>query len=268
MAIRNFYLTTSILLTLLASVLSADARSKKVRNVEGVCEITRSLSLEQAEQKALEDAKINAMRAAGVPERLWSVSGLISEDDGSEFSQTLSRMITLEVNGFITIQDVDYSERTVNGLRYAVATIVEADVKYDNTEVDPTFQIDMKDIKGIYEDGSPVTFSLTVYGHDAYIKLFWFDATGGAEIYPSEYERNILFNKERKYQFPLNPAIDYTASKTDRSAKSETVNLIAVATKDNIPFLEDEVSFDSVLKWIYSIPADKRAAYREAIIIH
>lgn len=133
---RILILTIVLLLTIPGY--SGYAQNKKVRNVTGRCEITRDLSLSQAEQKALEDAKINAMRKAGVSERLWSVTGLINEDDGSEFSQVLSRMTTLEVNGLITVKDVNYSEEVIDGRRYAVATI-DADVKLVDTKVDLTF---------------------------------------------------------------------------------------------------------------------------------
>ena len=46
-----------------------------------------------------------------------------------------------------------------------------------------------------------------------------------------------------------------------------TINLIMVATKRDIPFIESNITFESVLKWIYAIPADERAAWREAIVI-
>ena len=88
---------TAIILLLATTQVCCYAQNKKVHNVIGRCEITRELSLAQAEERALEDAKINAMRKAGVSERLWSVTGLINEDDGSEFSQVLSRMTTLEI---------------------------------------------------------------------------------------------------------------------------------------------------------------------------
>ena len=53
----------------------------------------------------------------------------------------------------------------------------------------------------------------------------------------------------------------------DRTREFETINLIAVATKRDIPFLEDEITFESVLEWIFNIPADERTAWREAVVI-
>lgn len=261
---RVLFLIAILLMT--APAYCGYSQNKKVRNVTGRCEITRDLSLSQAEQKALEDAKLNAMRKAGVSERLWSVTGLINEDDGSEFSQVLSRMTTLEVNGLITVKEVNYSEEMIDGRRYAVATI-DADVKIVDTEVDLTFQMEVDGLKNVYENGDAMTFKVNIYGHDAYLTIFWFDDNGGSLIYPSEFDSRMLFKKNVEYTFPLNQGIEYVMEKLDNSSRMETINFIAVATKRDIPFLEKDITFDSVLKWLYSIPADERAACREAIII-
>ena len=55
---RIICIVTSLLLIIPAY--SGYAQNKRVRNITGRCEITRDISLSQAEQKALEDAKINA----------------------------------------------------------------------------------------------------------------------------------------------------------------------------------------------------------------
>lgn len=259
-------LLLTVLLMLTAPLYTGYAQNKRVRNITGRCEVTRDISLAQAEERALEDAKINAMRKAGVPERLWSVTGLINEDDGSEFSQVLSRMTTLEVNGLITVKEVNYSEETIDGRRYAVATI-DADVKIVDTEVDLTFQMEVDGLKNVYGNGEAMSFKVCIYGHDAYLTIFWFDDNGGSLIYPSEFDSRMQFRKNAEYTFPLNQGIEYVMEKLDKSHKMETINFIAVATKRDIPFLEKDITFDSVLKWLYSIPADERAACREAIII-
>lgn len=244
---------------------SAQSQTKRVRGITGRCEISRHITLEEAEQKALQDAKTNALRKAGVPEKLWTVTGLISQDDGSEFSQVLSRMTTLQVDGFINIRDVQYSEEVTDGKRYAVA-VIDADVKKGG-EIDPTFVLDVNNLETIYKDGEALKFNAKIYGHDAYLHLFWFDGTSGSVVYPNQYEAKKIFHKEADYKFPTNENMDYIMEKQDKSKKFETINLILVATKRDIPFIESSITFESVLKWIYAIPADERAAWREAIVI-
>lgn len=261
----NIKLIAALLLLSFCTPSFGQSDSKRVRDVQGKCELTRHITLEQAEQKALQDAKTNALRKAGVPEKLWTVTGLINEDDGSEFSQVLSRVTTLEVDGFINIRDVKYDLVEIDGKRYATATI-DADVKRGG-KTDPTFVLDVKDVDGVYSEGEALTFNATVYGHDAYIKIFWFDENGGSIVYPNDYETNRLFLKETAYAFPTNNQLEYVMERKHPEKEYETINLIAVATKENIPFLEQSITFESLLKWIYAIPADQRAAYREAILI-
>lgn len=267
MKFSKFLLSSFLLLLAAGLVICAGAqeKTKKVRGVTGRCEITRHITLEQAENKALQDAKANALRKAGVSEKLWTVTGLISQDDGSEFSQVLSRMTTMQVEGYINILNVKYTVETEGDRSYSVATI-DAEVKSGGT-VDPTFVLDVNGVDGIYPNGSYLKFTAKVYGHDAYLHLFWFDETGGSVIYPGQYEKKQVFEKEKEYSFPVNPYMQYLMEKLDNSKKFETINLILVATKRDIPFVEEEITFDSLLKWIYAIPADERAAWREAVVI-
>ena len=157
------------------------------------------------------------------------------------------------------------SEIEENGRRYAVATI-DADVQRGG-EIDPTFVLDINGVDGIYANGSELKFKAKVYGHDAYIHLFWFDETGGSVIFPSNYEKKRLFIKETEYTFPVNQHMQYLMERMNPDSEYETINLIAVATKRDIPFLEENITFESLLKWIYAIPADERAAWREAVVI-
>ncbi len=254
-----------LILTGISHFACAQAQEKRIRGAVGKCEISRHITQEEAEMKALQNAKTEALRKAGVPEKLWTVTGLISQDDGSEFSQVLSRMTTLQVDGFINIRQVEYSEELSDGKRYAVATI-DADVKRGG-EIDPTFVLDVDQPQTIYKEGDRLTFKAKIYGHDAYMHLFWFDDNGGSVIFPNSYETKKLFHKETSYTFPTNENMEYIMEKLDKSKKFETINLIAVATKRDIPFIDNAITFESVLKWIYSIPADERAAWREAIVI-
>lgn len=252
-------------LLMISAFCSYAQQSKRIRNIEGRCEISRHITLEEAEQKALVDAKTNALRKAGVPDRLWTVTGLISQDDGSEFSQILSKMTTLQIDGFVSIRDVSYSEEVVDGKRYAVATI-DADVRRGE-EVDPTFVLSIDSMETVYKDGEPLKFNATIYGHDAYIHIFWFDENGGSIVFPNQTEPEKIFLKDRRYTFPTDINMQYTLWKKDKSRKFETINLIAVASKRDIPFIGETVTFESVLKWLYSIPADERAAWRDAVVI-
>lgn len=249
------------------SASSPDTKIKKVRNIEGRYELYNNISREEAERRALKNAKINALRKAGVSEKLWSVTGLLKEDDGTGFNQVLSQMITLEMDGFINISDeIIYREEIEDGRTYIVAMIKEAEVKKGD-DTDPTFVLSVEGVESLYRNGDPFSFKTKIYGSDAYLRIFWFDDNGGTLIFPSEYESDILLKKETEYCFPLNPMIEYTMEKSDKKCDFETINLVVVATKKKIPFTEETITFESLISWIYHIPASSRAAFREVIMI-
>jgi len=47
---------------------------------------------------------------------------------------------------------------------------------------------------------------------------------------------------------------------------NEKINIMMVATKENIPFTE-VVTYQKVLKWVYSIPVNQRCAFYEMVLI-
>lgn len=51
-----------------------------------------------------------------------------------------------------------------------------------------------------------------------------------------------------------------------QGGESEKINMMLVATKENIPFTE-EVTYQNVLKWIYAIPGDQRCVSYDMVMI-
>lgn len=248
------------------------AKTKKVTNVEGRYETSRHISLEQAEQRALEQAKQNALRQAGVPENIWSVFGSITEEDGQKFQEIYSEMSLMATQGLINVISTKFGKITdpLNQKEYATATI-DAEVK-TNIKTDKTYIMDVNGIGGLYTEGEHVELDFTIYGTDSFLKIFWFDAEGGSRLYPNQYAENRIFNKEVKYNFPSDEisnkgVFDLEIAKRNAVADFERINIMMIATKKDIPYIEDEVTFDSLLKWIYDIPSDQRTTHYQTVII-
>lgn len=238
-----------------------------LKNIEGRCELSRHITVDQAEKKALQEAKYEALRKAGVSENVWSVFGLITENDGNQFSEIYSEMSVWAIGGLVNVKKVTYLqiEDQVDKKRYVTATI-DAEVK-DAEKVDKSYVLDVENVQSVYNDGDILCLSTQVFGANSYIKIFWFDSGGGSLIYPNDYEPSNVFEKEKTYKFPRNTMIDYVVEKKDKSLDMERINLMIVATKKNYPFLEDNVSFESLLKWIYNIPAADRTSYYQLLLV-
>lgn len=141
-----------------------------------------------------------------------------------------------------------------------VSQLIEAKVANDDMG-----QEEAASLSSVVASSKSVTCSLKVRGTDSYLKFFWFDSNGGELFYPNEYEGNALLKAEQNYPIPFKPTIEYKMSK-EGNGESEQIYLMMVATKENIPFTE-KVTFESVLKWIYSIPANKRCAFFDTLLI-
>ena len=65
------------------------------------------------------------------------------------------------------------------------------------------------------------------------------------------------------------PAYNYDLAVTKGNPNSdiELVNLMVVATKKDYPFYESAVTFDTLLNWIYDIPASERCTFYDTFDI-
>lgn len=238
----------------------------KVRNIEARWEVSEDITPKQAEERAFLEAKKEALRKAGVMENVWSVFGQITQENGEEFLEAYSQMSVLAIGGMVNVtrKEVDVSWDPVAKRMSKVVTI-DASVKKENLE-DRSYVLEVKGIEPIYREGELFTCKIKIYGTDSYLKFFWFDASGGALLYPNTYEKDHLFKAGHVYSFPLSPEIDYYMEKKDKKASAEKVNIMVVATKSNIPFIE-EINYPNLLKWIYQIPADQRCTFYQMAIV-
>lgn len=253
-----------ILLVICTATASLQAQTVKVKGVQGRWQVSEEITLKEAEERAFMEAKKEALRKAGVMENVWSVFGQITQDNGSEFHEAYSQMNVLAIGGMINITNKKVEEVWDADTRslYKVVTIDATVQKQDN--VDKGYALEVKGVANLYQEGDVFTCTLKVHGTDSYLKFFWFDNTGGALLYPNDYEPNTLLKAEKEYSIPFNNAIDYRMDK--KGKESEKINLMMVATKENIPYTS-EVTYQNVLKWVYSIPNDKRCAHYDMVLI-
>lgn len=251
------------LMVLIAAPLHAQ-NTVRVKDVQGRWQVSDNITLKEAEERAYMEAKKEALRRAGVMENVWSVFGQISQESGTEFQEAYSQMNVLAVGGMVNITKEkveDFWDVNTNSL-YKVVTI-DATVQKEE-KVDKAYALEVKGISALYKEGDVFTCTLKLHGTDSYLKFFWFDSNGGALLYPNEYEGNTLLKTEKEYNIPFSNAVDYRMEKQGK--ESEKINMMMVATKESIPFTE-EVTYQNVLKWVYSIPNDKRCAFYDMILI-
>ncbi len=256
--LKNNNLTIIVLLLLFNTNLYSQ-NTIKVSNVKGIAYITGDTSPNQAKNLALNDAKINALKKAGIEENLKSYQLLFNTEENSEFTQLFSSEIQSEIQGAVQSFEI-IKESTIKKSElelYIEITIDAVVIKYD-TKPDITFDTNIENIKSVYNNNEKLTFSILTT-QDCYLTIFNINDKEATLMYPNKFEKIEQLKNKISYNFPLGK-VDYFLE-TD-SQTIETNRLIFVFTKSNIPFIkinEDQISTkEKIFNWIYSIPPDQR----------
>ena len=264
---RILHVLMGIALLMAALPLTAQDKTKevKVKGVQGRWQVSDNITLKEAEERALMEAQKEALRQAGVMESVWSVFGQITSESGTELSEVYSQMNVLAIGGMMNITNKTVKEEWDIQARslFKVVTIDATVRKGEAT--DRSYALELKGVSTVYKEGDCFQGTVRVRGTSSYLKIFWFDSDGGELIYPNDYEGNQLLAAEQTYTLPFSQAVDYRLEKKGR--ESEKINLMLVATKENIPFTSEEVSYTSVLQWIYNIPASQRCATYDMLLV-
>lgn len=259
--------TLMLIICLMAFHLSYSNEVVRVRGAVGRWEVSNDITPKQAEERALFEAKKEALRKAGIMENVWSVFGQVTSDSGNEFAEAYSSVSMLAINGMVNVTDMNVSDEWDPGLKRDVKVVtIDAYVTKDETKEDKSYAIEVFDIAPIYKDQELFECSFKIHGTDSYLKFFWFGEDGAAIVYPNEEEGNQLFKAGTRYHFPVTTKIDMVMEKADKSKDVEKVNIIVVATKQDYPYLGD-TDYQSILTWIYNLPADQRTLFYTLTLI-
>lgn len=246
----------------------------KIR-ASGSC-TSAELSVKETKFKAVEDAKENALRKAGISENITFTSILRTCQTGNNLKQIFDEFLSSEIHGEVML-DTIISEKLkiINSRNFIYEVEIEATVyRYESTK-DPEFTYKIEGINASYSVNDYLKFSFTP-NKDGYLKIFNVtDDSIVSILYPninnqipylSDVE-GVKFIKYHKVKFPMHPAYEKGYSLKLGVGKSDEMNyLLFVFTKKNIPFNE-KVSLHNVLKWIYSMSPDEREiSYFELII--
>jgi hypothetical protein len=234
-------------------------KSIKVENIKGSSSVSGDISPNEARLQALNNAKIDALKAAGIDEQISTYQLLFSSQLKNDYSQFFSSDIQSEMQGAVKNYKV-LSEKMYckNELEVAYDVTIDATVvKYD-TRPDLAFTSNIDGIKGVYNNGENLSFSLKAT-RNCYLTIFNITDKEATLLYPNDYEKQFELKKLESYNFPM-AKIDYTLG--NETKKPEVNRLIFVFTKEQIPYIKADkkqvTTHEDIFGWIYSIPPDQR----------
>ena len=260
-------LSLCFLAFLLAFQVSAQ-KQVKVSGIKGTAFISGDVSPNQAKLIALNDAKINALKAAGIGENIKSYQLLFSSQEKNEFSQFFSSDIQSEIQGAVSSYEITNQATVKNSdeILNIEITIDASVIKYQ-TKPDNTFDAYIEGLKAVYNNHDKLTFTVKTT-QDCYLTIFNITDVDATLMYPNSYEKQNSFNSIKVYHFPLGQ-VDY-ALETDLK-EIESNRLIFVFTKTAVPFIKmdkDQVTTnEAIFNWIYSIMPDQRKVEYRSLVI-
>ena len=264
---RSNNLTFCLLVFFFALNVSAQ-KLVKVTGIKGISYISGDVSPNQAKFLALNDAKINALKAAGIGENIKSYQLLFSSQEKNEYSQFFSSDIQSEIQGAVTSFDIT-NQATVKKSEvelYIEITIDASVIKYE-TKPDNTFDAYIEGLKAVYNNHDKLTFTVKTT-QACYLTIFNINDVDATLMYPNSYEKQNSIEAVEVYKFPLG-GVDY---ELETSLKDKESNrLIFVFTKTAVPFIKmdkDQVTTnDNIFNWIYSIMPDQRKVEYRSLVI-
>ncbi len=265
---RSKFLLT-VLLFVYSNIGFAKDKTLTVHNISASSFISGDISPNQAKKEALNTAKINALKAAGIEEHISSYQSLFTNQSNNDFKQFFNSNVLSEIEGIVQSYRINkerYFVNNQNEILYEV-NIDAVIIKY-STKPDPKFDFNMEGIKASYNNDENLQFSITP-SLSSYLYVFNISETEATLMYPNSYENGIQLEGGKKYLYPTTNILNYQMH-TDKN-NYETVRLIFVLTKEQIPFVkmdkEQKIEEENIFSWIYSItPSDRKITLSQITI--
>ena len=256
-----------LILTVLCFMTVQHLFSQEIKGAEGRWPVV-NITPEQARNKAIEEAKKEALRIAGITESIKAADVLSTFEANDRSSQLFSSFSSIELHGAVTRYEIvkdEIEKNSIDGLLYAIV-VIDATVKKYTSVADPEFKIDVRGLRtNGYRKGETIVFSVNP-NKEGYLKIFLFENTEEAvQLFPNRYETNRRLNAKETLRFPTVVGIDYTAEKSTTD-KQEHNLLLFVYTKSDIPFYGD-LTAQRVLGRINEIEPSEREVVIESILI-
>lgn len=236
------------------------------------------LSPNQTRDRAIEEAKREALNKAGVAESISFTDFSYQFDDNERFREIFQSISAIETGGEIIVDKILREEKSFNEFGNMVVEVeIEATIYQHKASADLTFRFTVQGIDPVYKNGDLLQLDFTPT-QNGYLRIFNITDTGAETylLYPYSDPQNKLLNdnpdrmfeKAKTVQLPVNPSFDhgYTLELDNPERNQEFNILMFVFTKQNIPFLEP-VNFTSMMRWIYSISPDQRTTEQFGFVI-
>ena len=232
----------------------------------------------EGQARALQEAKKQALREAGVAENISSTAIVVMGGTGNDFREISSELSRIELEGRVRVKEQSDASPvfTKDGL-VKYATTIRAEVVLEETEEDLNFRFKTDGLQNTYLSGETMTFTVTPTA-DCYLRVFLLGKhpNSNAQIYPLEgVFKDVRMKAGETVPFPptdrkflYDKPFEYTVEMEKENDNLEQDVLLIVALKKSYPFTET-VSYESVIRWLSKIKRNEKCVLWQGVnIIH
>lgn len=261
------HLRFTILLLLVS--LCVRAESYKTVNVKGEYHMSDNDNITPAQAKVL--AQEDAKRKALIEVCGQQISIFEQVESSTKIGEVFTSVTSSEVNGEIGGFQIIKEEITTNGSLFIFSCEASVEVK-KGIKRDNSFVANVTGLKTLYFDGEVMTFMVEP-SKDCYLNVFVYENLEKVNmLYPNNRELSKKLNAHVNEFFPIDDDGKYTVEK-DTEKPSEINKIVFLFTKSEyVPpkFTHNKdgdkvndvyIDHDDFLKWITSIPSDRKFIY-------
>ena len=247
----------SIAITLFAQ------EKKKLENVKGEWVVSNDITLVQAREKAIQEAKLEALRLAGVPEAITASTIFYRTDIKHESKEFFETLTTIDTRGEILEYSISKEEKKLNATSDLVYTVwIDAVVVTHKSTKDPGFNFDVKGVREVYSSPDQLSFEITPW-KEGYLTVFILDEKESTQLFPNYAETQEKLVAKKQYLFPRTKALEYEVS----AENAVEVNyLLLLFTKHHIPFTGEQTT-DNILRFIAGIDPVEKSLHNFTLLI-
>jgi hypothetical protein len=254
---RQFYtvIILSILFFFLNNSLNAQEKINEIvlTKVVGVAIGNNNESIDEIIQRAVSEAKIEALKQAGVEENISSFTDYFKTENNDTYEELFTSDVLSDIRGAVKAVEILETKKTFDEFgKLNIEVSINCTVVKYNTNKDLSFDVWIEGIGKYYQNESKLIFKVKS-SKEAYVNIFIFNDEEAYKLFPNELENFFLLEKNKQYIFPTYKA-DYIL---ETNKKSIVHRVILVFTKDEIPYA-GKIEYKQIIDWIFSIPPDIR----------
>ena len=236
---------------------------QRVERVKGEWIISDDITPLQAREKAIRQAKAEALRQAGVSEYVSESNLMFKTESSNKLRDIHESWTSIDVSGEISQFEVVDERKAINefgNLSYEVW--IDATVIRHQTSKDPGLNVDVNGIHESYHSPDELIFDI-MPSKEGFLNIFILGEDESLHLYPNKFEKREKFEGGKLYKFPRSTALDYEVSSKD---SMEVNYLVLLYTKVEIPFLEEETP-EKILQFIAKIDPSQKWLKSYSILI-